>query len=212
MYRLYWSPGAASMAPHAALLEAGVEFELVTIDLDHGDQRNTDYLRLNPHARVPTLVYDDHQVMYESAAICLFLAERHPAAKLAPVLDSPHRGAFLQWMAYLTNTVQETLVQWWHPDYFVEGDAAQVLFKANAESRLSRMWEFLDSRLVAHGPYLCGGHAFVCDTYLAMLARWSRNMAQPAATFPNLRQLIGAIIARPGYARMLSEEGIQQNV
>ena len=74
------------------------------------------------------------------------------------------------------------------------------------------MWAFLDSRIAAHGPFLCGNEAFVCDTYLAMLARWSRNMAQPAATYPNLRQLIGAIIARPGYARLLSEEGIQQIV
>ena len=210
MYQLYWSPGAASMAPHAALQEIGTKFDLVKIDLDQGAQHSPDYLRLNPHERVPTLVYDDHHVMYESAAICMFLAERHPAALLAPRIGSTQRAAFLQWMAYLTNTVQEALIEWWYPDYYVKGEEALAKFKANVEERIEQMWEHLDSRIAAHGPYLCGADPFICDTYLAMLTRWSRMMPRPAMSHPNLRQMVAAVIARPAYAKMLAAEGIEQ--
>ena len=83
MYKLYWSPGAANMTPHAVLEDVGAPFELVKIDLDRGQQRDPNYLKLNPHARVPTLVYDGGMVMYESAAISLFLAERSGGAPCA---------------------------------------------------------------------------------------------------------------------------------
>ncbi len=212
MYRLYWSPGGANMAPHAALEEIGAEFELVKVDLDHGGQLEPDYPRLNPHARVPTLVHEKDQVMHESAAIYLFLAERHPEARLAPPLDSPQRGPFLQWMAYLTNTVQEALMQYWETDHYIAGEAKQAQLRQKAQDRLDRMWEFLDSRLVAQGPYLCGADPYVCDIYLAMLARWTRKMAQPAITHLNPRQLVATIVALPPYARMLAAEGIEQVV
>ncbi len=78
MYKLYWAPGSAAMAPHAMLEDIGAPFELIKVDTANGEQRSPDYLKLNPHARVPTLVYDGEQVMYESTAICLFLADRHP--------------------------------------------------------------------------------------------------------------------------------------
>src|ERR687896_737901 len=105
MYKLYWSPGSAAMAPHAMLEDIGAPYELIKIDTKQGQQRSPDYLKLNPHARVPTLVYDGGKVMYESAAICLVLAERHPEFGFTPKIGSADRGPFLQWMAYLTNTV-----------------------------------------------------------------------------------------------------------
>jgi glutathione S-transferase len=80
MYKLYWSPGSAAMAPHAMLEDIGAPYELIRVDTAKGEQRGADYLKLNPHARVPTLIYDAGRVMYEATAICLFMAERHPEA------------------------------------------------------------------------------------------------------------------------------------
>ncbi len=138
MYKLYWSPGSAAMAPHAMLEDIGVPHELIRVDTAKGEQRGADYLKLNPHARVPTLIYDGYKVLYESTAICLFLAERHPQAGFAPKADSTDRPPFLQWMAYLTNTVQEALMHWWHPEHFMDGE------KTRAE-RLRIRKEILDS-------------------------------------------------------------------
>ena len=83
MYTLYWAKGSANMVCHAAMIEMGVPFKLVEIDVDSGQQKSPDYLKLNPNARVPTLI-EDGRVMYESAAILLYLCEKHPQAGLMP--------------------------------------------------------------------------------------------------------------------------------
>ena len=88
MYTLYWSPGSASMAPHGVLEEAGVKFDLKLTSVDAGATRDPDYLKLNPNGKVPTLVVDGSAIIFESAAIALFIADRHPAARLAPAIQS----------------------------------------------------------------------------------------------------------------------------
>lgn len=213
MYKLFYSPGSAAMAPHAILIETGAKYELLKIDDDKNEQKSPDYLKYNPHGRVPTLIYDGDKVMYESTAICLFLTERHPEAGLAPAPGHADRGRFLQWMAYLTNTVQEDLMHWWHSEYYIHGGHQQAELKAVAEARLGGMFGFLDGELAKHGPNLCGAKFYACDIYLAMLARWTRRMAKPATSgAPALKRLVEAAMARPGYAKMLKDEGIDQIV
>ena len=212
MYKLYFAPGSAAMAPHAMLEEIGAPFELIRVDTANGQQRSADYLKLNPHARVPTLIYDGDRVMYEATAICLFLADRHPAIAFVPKIDGKDRGPFLQWMAYLTNTLQESCMHWWHPEKFVDGGSEQAAVKSKAEQRTAEMFRFLDGQLAKSGPYLCGSTLYVCDYYAAMLARWTRAMATPAHTNPNVNKLIRAAMQRPGYQRMLKAEGIEQPV
>lgn len=210
MYKLYFAPGSAAMAPHAMLQDIGAPFELIKVDTKNGQQHSPDYLKLNPHARVPTLIYDGDRVMYESTAICLFLAGRHPEIAFVPKSDSKDCGLFLQWMAYLTNTLQESCMHWWHPEKFVDGADQQAAVKRKAEQRTAEMFRFLDGQLA--GPFLCGSTFYICDYYAAMLARWTRAMATPAHTNPNVNKLIRAVMQRPGYARMLKAEGIEQPV
>ena len=135
MYTLYWSPASANMTPHAMLEDIGVPYQLIKVDTSKGEQRSPDYLKINPHARVPTLVYDGGKTLYETTAIALFLAERYPEAGFAPKSDSPDRPPFLQWMAYLTNTLQIALMHWWHPEHVIEGADRQAELKAKAEQR-----------------------------------------------------------------------------
>ena len=210
MYRLYFSPGSAAMAAHAMLIEIGAKAEFILVDGAKNEQKSVDYLKFNPHGRVPTLVYDDGRIMYESAAICQFLTERHPEAKLAPAIGHHDRGLYLQWMAYLTNTTQEALMHWWHNDHFIDGAAEQAKLKAKAEERLTRMWTFLDGELASKGPHLCGANFHACDYFLAMLIRWTRQMPKPGHLYPHLNVLVKAALARPAYKQMLDDEGIEQ--
>jgi glutathione S-transferase len=212
MYKLYWSAGSAAMAPQAIILESGATAEFVHIDNSKDQQKSAAYLKLNPHGRVPTLVYDDNQVMYESAAICQFLTERHPELKLAPVVGALDRARYLQWMAYLTNTVQEAIMHWWHGENFIDGETEQAKLKAKAEERLGKMWAFLDNELATRGPHLCGAPFYACDYFLVMLIRWSRLMARPGHAYPHLNALIRETLKRPAYARMLELQGIEQAV
>ena len=149
MYKLYWDPGSAAMAPHAVLEETGAEHELVLIDCEKGEQRGAAYKKLNPNARVPTLDHDG-MIMFEWAAICLYLCERHPGAKLMPAAGSHHRGLFLQWMAFLTNTVQETLMQIHHADYYAPDASCQQAVLRHAVGKLDKLWQRLDAATQRH--------------------------------------------------------------
>jgi glutathione S-transferase len=205
MYRLYYAPGAANMAPHAALEEIGASYELVLVDIDHGGQHDPGYLKLNPNARVPTLV-DGDLVMYESAAILMHLCERHPAAMLMPAPGEPDRARFLQWLVFLTNTVQQAFIEWWHPDHYLPDAAMQRALMESAERRLDRMWAQLDGAL---GPYLLGRRFSAIDLYLYMLIRWSRQMAKPGWEHPNVGRLVRLVGDRPAVQRMLRGEGLE---
>ncbi len=209
MYKLYWDPGSANMAPHAVLEEIGAAHELVRVDIDRGEHRDAAYRKLNPNARVPTLDHDG-MIMYEAAAICLYLAERHPEAKLMPAPGAPERGHFLQWLVFLTNTVQEALMRWHHPDNYVDEAAQCPSIQANTEKSLDRLWQQLDAALGRDGPYLLGDQFSLADIYLTMLSRWTRNQARPATAYANVKRCVELVKARPAYQRMLKAEGIEQ--
>jgi glutathione S-transferase len=208
-YKLYWYPGSAAMAPHAILHDIGIDFELV--EAKGAYLKSAEYRQINPNATVPALVYGNGDVLYESAAICQFLAERHPETNLCPPVGSLARGQYLQWMTHLTNTVQEAMTIWWHPDQYTTVKDIQAKLRHEAEVRLAKLWQVIDAHLAANGPLLCGGRFYACDYYLAMLIRWTREMEQPGEQFPYLNRLVGHAMARPAYQRMLQDQNIEQN-
>jgi glutathione S-transferase len=114
MYTLYYSPGTASMVVHLALLEIGAAHRLERVDLQQDASHRGDYLRLNPRGQVPTLVVDG-KAYFESAALLMLLAERHPEAKLAPPVGSSLRADWYQWAAYFTNTLAPAYRFWFYP-------------------------------------------------------------------------------------------------
>jgi len=206
MYKLFYAPGSAAMAPHAVLEEIGVPYEPILVDMSAGAHKRPDYLELNPNGRVPTLV-DGDQVVFESAAIVLHLADKHPEAGLAPPLGAPERGRYYQWLVYLTNTVQEAYISYFHADYYAKSAGAIAEVKATSEARLQPLFKIIDGAL-ADGPYLLGKRFSAADIYLMMLARWSRNMAKPATAYPNIKRCVDLVRARPAVERMFKAEGL----
>ncbi len=210
MYRLYWDRGSANMAPHAALREIGCKFDLVRVDVAKGENRAPDYLKLNPNGRVPTLVAGE-RVLYESAAIILYLCELHPQAGLAPPVGGKDRHLFLQWLIYFTNTLQEELQHWWHADNHSDLEASRHDMKIVAERRLGAIFSRLDSMLEKAGPYVLGSRFCAADIFLAMLCRWTRQMPKPALAYPSVRRLVDLVTARPAWQAMMQAEGIDWN-
>jgi glutathione S-transferase len=210
LFTLYGNPGAASMAPHVILIEANAPHEVIMIDLDKGEQFSPEFLKINPHARVPVLI-EGNLVLHQSAAIALYLCERFPEIDLVPVPNSPLRPKFLQWMIYLTNTVQEEHMHYWHADHYMESDSGRREMVQRAEKRLGDMWAHIDGEIAANGhPYLLGERCTAADIYLTMLTRWSRKLSKPPATYRHLKALTDRVQARPGYQAMLKAEGIEQ--
>ncbi len=206
MYKLYWAPGTAAMAPQAVLEEVGAAYEPILLDTAAKRHHAPEYKKLNPNGRIPTLV-DGDTVLFETAAICLYIADKHPGAGVAPPPGTPERGRFYQWLVYLTNTVQECALHWHHPDWFADNDAGRAELKAVSERRMAAMWDILD-RALAATPYLAGERFSLADIYLTMLARWSRTMPKPAWHWPHIKRLADAVRQRPAFQRMMGKQGI----
>ena len=108
--QLHFSPSSAAMAPHILLEELGLPYERVLVDTAVQAHKRPEYLKLNPNGLVPVLVDTaapgGELVLYESAAICLYLADAHPRARLMPPLGSVQRAHAYKWLMWLTNTLQ----------------------------------------------------------------------------------------------------------
>lgn len=106
---LYHSPASRAFTAYWLLEELGVPFEVQTVDIAKGDQKQPEYLKLNPSGKVPTLT-DGKVVVSENPAICLYLADRYGYGSLAPKIDETERGAYLKWMVYSTAVLEPLLV------------------------------------------------------------------------------------------------------
>ena len=208
MIRLYYHPGNASLAPHVLLEEIGAPFELVFVDRANGAHKSPEYLKLNPNGQIPVLV-DGGFVLYEAAAICLYLADRFPEARLVPPLRTPERGHLYQWLFWCTNTLQAMLMHYFYGERMVDdGDAvAAAQVKKHAEARIGAMLDRLDEQLASHGgDWLLGSTFSAADPYALMLARWTRNFARPARSLPRLGPYLQRMLERPAVQRAFATE------
>lgn len=206
MYKLFWAPGTAAMAPQTVLEEIGAAYEPVKLDVAAKEHEQAEYRKLNPNGRIPTLIDGDF-VIFETAAICQYLCDKHPEANLAPPLGSHARGRFYQWLTYMTNTVQVGFTDWFHPDWTFSDLDSQAALKAQAEAKLERYAAVLDAG-IGEGPHMLGAQYTVCDIYLAMMTRWSRFLHKPMWMWPNIRRAVAATYIRPAFQRMMQKQGI----
>ena len=207
MIQLHFSPGTASMAPHIVLRELGLDHQRVLVDRENDAHRSATYRQLNPNGLIPVLV-DADLVLYESAAICLHLADRHPDGMLVPPLGSTARAHCYKWLMHLTNTVQAEMITYFYPERMADSADAIAQVKAHAEARLAGMFDLIETELMRRGPYLLGAHYSIVDPYLFMLARWSRNMQRPARTLPALGAYLNLLAQRPAIRGVFEVEGI----
>lgn len=210
MIELHHAPSTAAMAPHILLTEIGVPFVLRPVDTAAQAHRSPAYLALNPNGRVPVLV-DGDLVLYESAAICLHLVDRHPQAGLAPPPGSDERAHFYKWLVWLTNTLQATLMVFFYPErWLTDGnDASAAELKSCAEGRTGALLDLLEAELQRHGgPWLLGARYSAVDAYALMLCRWTRHFAHPARARPALGAYLQRVLDRPTVRQVFEREGL----
>jgi len=207
-YALYYSPGNASLLPHMALREVGAPFKLRLVDRTQDAQHSPDYLRLNPNGRIPVLVHGD-LVLYETAAITLYLADQHPEADLAPPPGTAERGQFYKWMVHLTNTPQAEYRPWFYPEQHVTDPEAAETVKQAAGERLGRMFSIIADQL-GDGPWLLGERFSAADLFLLMLVRWGRAMPTPPRDLPLLAAHARRVLARPAVRATFAAEGLAE--
>lgn len=200
--RLHFLPGTAAMAPHAALAEAGADYELVRVERDADSNNTAAYLALNPWGRIPTLE-DGDRVLTESAAILLHLGDRFPEAGLVPGAGTHERSELYRWLLLLTNTLQPTLMRKMYPDRFGTAGVAEA---ASADAHLE--FDRIDAHLAGR-EWLVGDSRTAADLFLFMLTRWGRHLDPPAWDRPHLRAHWLRTLALPGVGKMIDEQGLE---
>ncbi len=208
MYTLYYSPGTASMVVHLALLEIGAPHRLELVDFERDAQHSPAYLRLNPRGQVPTLLIDG-QPYFESAALLMVLAERHPEAGLAPPPGSRRRAGYFQWIVYFANALGPLYRQWFYPPDLGSEEHPPFVREA-LRQQIEGAWSLVDAHLAAHGPYMLGADFSAADLLALMYMRWSRNMPRPVTEWPALKVYADRLRGRPSWAKLYEIEGLTE--
>lgn len=209
-YRLHFAPDNASLVIRLALLELGQPFETVYVDRSVTAQRSDAYLAVNPVGRIPALE-TPHGPLFETAAILLWLSERHGA--LMPPPGDPARGAALSWLFFLSNTLHAELRMLFHArDH--GPDLTDGLCAALTQS-LKRHFALLD-RLAEAGPaWLGAATPSILDLYLGPLLRWTALYPQGRtdwfrlrADYPALHALACGLETRACVTQAATDEGL----
>ena len=202
MYKLYYSPGACSMATHVLLNELGEKIILVNVGEASGENKR-EMLKINPRGTVPTLV-DDGQVIREGAAIILHLLGKHKNALLPA--SGPERTTAIEWLMFANATL--------HPAY-ARGFFALKNFEGEFQAKvlgvvipmINKLWEEVEERL-ANSPYIAGKELTAADILITVIANWSGKFAG-IQIGENTKNLFRKVIARPSYQKALATEQVE---
>ena len=204
MLRLHYIPTSAAMAAHAALAEAGADYELALVERNERDESPPEYLKINPWGRVPTLE-DDDLVVTESAAIVLHVGDRFPESGLVPPVGTPERTLVYRRLIFLTNTLQTALMRWFYPDRYTIDPAGEDALRARAAEDIRGIYDQLEGDLEGR-EWILGDSRTGADLYLFMLTRWGRFQEPAAWDRPNLRAHFLRSLELPGVRRMVEEQ------
>jgi len=206
MYKLYYYPNNASLAPHFLLHHMKLQYVLELVDRTKDSQRSVEYLRLNPAGRIPTLVVDD-QAIFESSAICIHLCESHPEHGLIPELGNPLRPLFFQWLAFLNNTLQAALMIRSYPHRHTNDTHTIKNVVVAQDNRIAEALSIVNGQL-ENKAYVLGESISACDYFLFMLSGWSLNAKYSSLTFKNLASYLKRMCANPTVRAVSDLEGI----
>jgi len=197
--KLYYSPGACSLSPHIALLEAGLPYDLVKVDLKAKQLENgDDYLK----GQVPALGLDSGELVTEGPVIVQMIADKVSAKNLAPARDSAERYKLQEWLNFITTEVHKNFGPMFSP---VLADDAKAFFK----DRVMGKFKYIDGQLPGR-DYLMGKQFTVADGYLFTMLCWADRMKFDLSGLPNLVAYKNRVGARPMVQEALTKEGLMK--
>ncbi|GAB1717689.1 MAG: glutathione S-transferase-like protein [Nitrobacter sp.] len=189
--KLYWSPRSRSFTTLWLMEETGQPYERVLTDISTGANKTPDYLAINPMGKVPALVDGDVAVA-EAAAICAYVADRYPQAKLAPPIGDPRRAKYLQWMFFAPGCIEPAILQAYLKFEIPTGSAAW--------GSTTQTFDVLDQAL-EKGPWLLGNDFTAADVAIGAGMNYAIRMFKMVPSRPSFDRYIEACVARPAFQR-----------
>jgi glutathione S-transferase len=204
--KLYYSPGACSLAPHIALREAERTFELERVDLrSHRTASGVDYLHINPKGYVPALQLDGPQsmILTENAAILQYIADLVPEHRLAPPSGTFARYSLQEWLSFIGGEIHKPFGWLFHPD-------TPALTQQRVRAKLGQRFLYISEVLIDRA-FTMGETFTVADCYLYALLRWCERFDLDLQIWPNLDDYYLRIQQRPTVQAALGAEGLLEH-
>ncbi|WP_455373149.1 glutathione S-transferase family protein [Limibacillus halophilus] len=205
MYKVYGRMDTGSFAVEAVLAELEQPFERVLVPRERPISEQLEFLAVNPRGQVPAVVTPQGEVLTESAAILITLAERHPEGGLLPPPQSPERAQVLRWLIFAAVNLYESDLRYYYADRYTGDQEGAAGVRAAAAAYFERQAALIESRVDERGPYLLGERFSLIDPYLAMLLSWHWQPEAFLPSVPKLARLMGAVAARPKIAPLWDE-------
>ena len=199
--KLFYSPGACSLAPHIILRETDTPFTLVRIDLgQHRTPEGSNYYELNPKGQVPLLALDDGTTLSEGPVIAQYVAEQAGQPALLPPVGNLARYRVLEWQNYITSVLHKSYSPLFDPRF----DAAT---KALFVQQLGKKYGWVNSRLEGQA-YLTGDTFTVADAYLFAVTGWAPRVGVDLSALANVQAFLARVAQRDSVKAALAAEGL----
>jgi glutathione S-transferase len=196
--KLYYAPQTRAGRPRWLLEEIGVPYELARLDLSKGEHKSPEYLKIHPHGAVPALV-DGDLAMFESAAICAYLADKFPDRRLAPPVGTPARGLYYQWMHYSMATLEPPVLQVFLHTIMLPEDKRSAAAVDEAKTKFAEVGRVLNQALTGKS-FILGEQFTAADVMLGSSLIWAKFMGL-AGGFPELEAYTTRLSERPAFQR-----------
>ncbi|MGO4574230.1 glutathione transferase GstA [Microvirga sp. 2TAF3] len=198
--KLYYSPGACSLAPHIVAAEAGLDVQLDKVNLSaKTTEAGQNFLNVNPKGYVPALVLDNGELLTEASVVVQYLADRAPASGLMPECGSMDRYRVQEWLAFIATELHKGFGPLWK--------SASEEAKQAAIDNLHRRFGLLDKSLEGRS-YLMGDRFTVADAYGFTILNWTHFHKIDLSSYPHLAAYMKRVADRPKVKRTLQEEGL----
>jgi len=201
MLKLYHSPQSRSTRPRWLLEEIGAPFEVVKLDLSKQEHKTPQYMKIHPHGAVPALL-DGDLVLIESAAICAYLADKFPAAHLAPAVGTPERGRYYQWMFYAMATLEPPILQVFMNTVRLPEAERSAQIAEQGRRAFADVAAVLSNAL-ASKPFLLGEQFSAADVMIGSTLAWAQFMGLLEG-HPTLIEYVQRLSSRPAFQRAWS--------
>jgi len=200
--KLYYVPRTRATRVRWLLEELGVPYQLVRLDTSKKENKQPDYLAIHPLGHVPALVDQDVSLI-ESAAICMYLADKFPEKKLAPALGSKERASYYQWIMFAMTTVEPPLITIAMHTRFLPEEKRNPAMIPEAQGRLKEVLGVLEKRMEGK-QFAVGDHFTAADAVLGSTLIWGNAMGQIQG-FPSLEAYIKRMMERPAQKKAAAD-------
>ncbi|ALL12079.1 glutathione S-transferase family protein [Caulobacter henricii] len=204
-YTIYGALGSGSVPVEATLTLLGQPYAVIEAPTWEGEAEQAKVAVINPLKQIPALLTPAGETITESAAILIWLADRHPEAGLSPALDAPERAQFLRWMTFIPASIYSLFWVRDDPSRLVGDDPEmQARVKAATAERILDCWAMMERQLEP-GRYLLGDQMTVLDLYVAVVSRWGPRRVRFYEAAPRMAEVVQRVDADPRLAAFWAE-------